>query len=121
MSIWNEYNTYNDGSFIKTWKFLPWTHEIPPKGGIPPRLGTTALEDKHIICCLGHNFQTANARRPTKSSKDAGVHLVFKKETKGSLLRLGPKAWWSTPKKPKPTPNMSSPTKALKSKTSHSF
>ena len=30
------------------WKFLPWTHEIPPKGGIPPRLGTTDLD---------HNFE----------------------------------------------------------------
>jgi len=30
------------------WKFLPWTHEIPPQGGfhIPPRLGTTEL---HIL------------------------------------------------------------------------
>jgi len=27
----------------RKWKFLPWTHEIPPWGGIPPRLGTTAL------------------------------------------------------------------------------
>jgi len=31
------------GSLIMKWKFLPWTHEIPPWGGIPPRLGTTEL------------------------------------------------------------------------------
>jgi len=32
------------GNLTTNWKFLPWTHEIPPSGGIPPRLGTTALQ-----------------------------------------------------------------------------
>ena len=30
------------------WKFLPWTHEIPPWGGIPPRLGTIGLANGKI-------------------------------------------------------------------------
>ena len=32
------------GNFTTKWKFLPWTHEIPPQGGIPPRLGTTEID-----------------------------------------------------------------------------
>jgi len=32
------------GNFTIKWKFLPWTHEIPPQGGIPHRLGTTDVQ-----------------------------------------------------------------------------
>ena len=31
------------GNLTAKWKFLPWTHEIPPWRGIPPRLGTTDI------------------------------------------------------------------------------
>jgi len=31
------------GNLNRKWKFLPWTHEIPLWGGIPPRLGTIGL------------------------------------------------------------------------------
>jgi len=31
------------GSLTIQWKFLSWTHEILPWGGIPPRLGTTSI------------------------------------------------------------------------------
>jgi len=34
------------GNLTAKWNILPWTHEIPPWVGIPPRLGTTALNLK---------------------------------------------------------------------------
>jgi len=51
------------GSLATKWKFLPWTHEISPWKGIPPRLGITAvgtslqLQPKNVLsycnmqCC----------------------------------------------------------------------
>ena len=46
-------------NLIIKWKFLPWTHKIPPWGGIPTRLGTTAPHNLDsllhgISCCLIH-------------------------------------------------------------------
>jgi len=71
------------------WKFLPWTHEIPPWGGIPPRLGTTAVmglsRPTILLDSRTKNFNTSQLTgifiAPTKSSTQniRGVTAVFLK------------------------------------------
>jgi len=61
---------------------------------------------------------TTNTRRPSKGFKYEDFRLLFLQETKIALLGLGPRARWRVPKKGKPTPLMTSPTKKRKSKTS---
>jgi len=89
---------------------------------LPRDLVRTSSGPKELAQKTKNNLLTTNTGRPIISSKDADFRLVFWiKVTKNDLLGLGPRARWSGPKKPKPLPDMTSPTKKLKSKISYFF
>jgi len=64
---------------------------------------------------------TTNARTPIKSFKDEDFHLECFKDTKIDAWDWNPGPDDVGQKKPKPIPNMKSPTKNLKSKSSQYF
>jgi len=80
------------GNFTIKWKFHPWTHEIPPWGGIPPRLGTTEL----TLCELGYDVfilwnrpKTSSCQLPYQrhsSSADCARELFKGSNRSASLL-----------------------------------
>jgi len=53
-------------SLATKWKFLPWSHEIPPWGGIPPRLGTTGARQFETVFCI--DIEVAFRWKDTKHS-----------------------------------------------------